>query len=220
MRRRHRGQHSISPVGGGLGGRRHLKILIAEDDGLEAQEMERHVHALGHRVVGTAGTGRRAVEMARSLSPDLVLLDIAMPGLDGIGAAREILAARSVPIIMVTGHADSELVERAAAAGVFTYLLKPVSQRDLNAAIQMAWARFAELQTLRQQVRDLTEALEIRKVVEQAKGILMKRLQVSEAEAFRRLQRRAASQRRSIREVAEAVREADRFYRELETDEA
>lgn len=131
--------------------------------------MERQVHALGHRVVGAVGTGRQAVEMARTLAPDLILLDIAMPGLDGIRAAREILAARAVPIVMVTGHADPELVERAAAAGVFTYLLKPVGQRDLDAAIQMAKARFAELQDLRQQVRDLTEALEIRKVVEQAR---------------------------------------------------
>jgi len=157
--------------------------------------------------------------MTRSLEPDLVLMDIAMPGLDGISAAREILAVRAVPIIMVTGHADPDLVERAASAGVFTYLVKPVGQRDLDAAIRTARARFTELQTLRQQIRDLTEALEVRKLVEQAKGILMKRLQVSEAEAFRRLQRRAAAQRRSLREVAEAVREADRFYRELETDE-
>lgn len=194
--------------------------MIAEDDGLEAQEMERELQALGHLVVGTAETGRRAIEMTRTLEPDLVLLDIAMPGLDGISAAREILAVRPVPIVMVTGHADPELVERAAAAGVFTYLLKPVSRRLLDAAIQMARARFAELQALRQQVRDLTEALEVRKVVEQAKGIVMKRLQVSEGEAFRRLQRRAASQRKSIREIAEAVREADRFYREFEAEEA
>jgi response regulator NasT len=193
--------------------------LIAEDDGLEAQEMEREVRALGHQVVGRAGTGHRAIEMARTQEPDLILLDIAMPGLDGIGAARDILALRPVPIVMVTGHADPELVERAAAAGVFTYLLKPVSRRVLDAAIQMARARFAELQALRQQVRDLTEALEVRKVVEQAKGIVMKRLQVSEGEAFRRLQRRAASQRKSIREVAEAVREVDRFYREFEAEE-
>jgi response regulator NasT len=157
--------------------------------------------------------------MARTLEPDLVLMDIAMPGLDGIVAAREILAIRAVPVVMVTGHADPDLVERAAAAGVFTYLLKPVGQRDLAAAIQMASARFGELQALRQQVRDLTEALEVRKVVEQAKGILMKRLQISEGEAFRRLQRRAAAQRKSLREIGEAVREADRFYRELETDE-
>lgn len=196
-----------------------MKILIAEDDGLEAQEIERQIRTLGHLVVGTAQTGRRAVEMARTLSPDLVLLDIAMPGLDGISAAHQILTIRAVPIVMITGHADPDLVERAAAAGVFSYLLKPVNQRDLDAAIQMALARFAELQALRQQVQGLTEALEIRKVVEQAKGILMKRLQVSEAEAFRRLQRRAAAQRRTIREVAEAVREADRFYRELETDD-
>jgi len=181
--------------------------------------MQRQIRALGYRVVATAETGRRAVEMARTHEPDLVLMDIAMPGLDGISAAREILAIRAVPIVIVTGHADPELVERAAAAGVFTYLLKPVNQRDLDAAIQMARARFDELQTLRRQVRDLTEALEVRKVVEQAKGILMKRLQVTEAEAFRRLQRRAASQRRSIREVAEAVLEADRFWQEVEREE-
>jgi response regulator NasT len=157
--------------------------------------------------------------MTRTLQPELILLDIAMPGLDGISAAREILAVRPVPIIMVTGHADADLVEQAAAGGVFTYLLKPVGQRDLDAAIRMARARFRELQALRQQVRDLTEALEVRKVVEQAKGILMKRLQISEGEAFRRLQRRAAAQRKSVREIAEAVREADRFYFELETEE-
>ncbi len=150
----------------------------------------------------------------------MVLMDIGLPGLDGIAAAQQILAFRPLPIVIVTGHADSDFVERAAAAGVFTYLLKPVGQRDLDAAIQMARARFADLQALRQQVQDVTEALEARKVVEQAKGILMKRLQVSEAEAFRRLQRRAAAQRRSIREIAESVREADRFYRELEADGA
>ncbi len=143
-----------------------------------------------------------------------------MPGLDGISAAREILTVCAVPIVLVTGHAEPELVERAAGSGVFTYLVKPVSKRDLDAAIQIARARFAELHVLRQQVRDLTEALEIRKVVEQAKGILMKRLQVSEVEAFQRLQRRASAKRKSLREIAEAVREADRFYRELESDEA
>jgi AmiR/NasT family two-component response regulator len=171
-------------------------------------------------VVGVAATGRRAVEMVRTLEPDLILLDIAMPGLDGISAAREMLTIRTVPIVMVTGHADPDLVERAASAGAFTYLLKPVSQAALDAAIQTARARFGELQTLRNQVRDLTQALEVRKVVEQAKGILMKRLRVSEAEAFRRLQRRAAAQRKSLQEIAEAIRVADQFYRELEKDEA
>ncbi len=178
------------------------------------------MRALGHGVVGTATTGRRAVEMSRTLEPDLVLMDIAMPGLDGISAAREILTICPVPIVLVTGHAEPESVERAAGVGIFSYLLKPVSQRSLDAAIQIARARFAELQVLRKQVRSLTEALEIRKLVEQAKGILMKRLRVSEAEAFRRLQRRASAQNKSLREIAEAVREADRFFRGLEGDEA
>jgi AmiR/NasT family two-component response regulator len=197
-----------------------VKILLAEDDGLEARDLERELRALGHQVLGVATTGRRAVELARTLEPGLLLLDIAMPGLDGISAAKEILAIRPIPIIMVTGHADPALVERAAAAGVFTYLVKPVNQRELDAAIHVARARFAELQALRQQVQDLTKALEVRKVVEQAKGILVKRLQVSEAEAFRRLQRRASAQRRPVHEIAEAVLDADRFYRDLETDGA
>lgn len=157
--------------------------------------------------------------MTRTLEPDLVLMDIAMPGLDGISAAREILTVRAIPVVLVTGHSEPEVVERATGAGIFSYLLKPVTQRNLDAAMQVARARFAELQVLRKQVRDLTEALEIRKVVEQAKGILMQRLRVSEAEAFRRLQRRASSQRKSIQEMAEAVREADRFYRDLENDQ-
>ena len=168
--------------------------------------------------MGTAGTGRRSVEMARTLEPDIILMDIELPGLDGISAAQEILNVRPLPIILVTGHCEPELVERAADVGILSYLLKPVGQRNLDAAMQIAKARFAELQIFRKQVRDLTEALEIRKVVEQAKGILMKRLQLSEGEAFRRLQRRASSQRKSIRETAEAVRDADRFYRDLETE--
>ncbi len=196
-----------------------MKVLIAEDDGLAAQEIERELTSLGHQVVAVADSGKRAVEMARMMEPELALLDIAMPGLDGIDAAKEILAAKAIPIIMVTGHAEPEMVARAAAAGVFTYLLKPVRARELSTAIQIALARFAELQALHRQVRDLREALEVRKVVEQAKGILMRRLQVPEADAFRMLQRRAASQRKSIREIAESVWEADRFYRDLEAAE-
>jgi response regulator NasT len=195
-----------------------LKILIGEDDVLEAQEMERLLRVLGHQVVAKAETGRRAVELARTFEPDLILLDIGMPGLDGIAAAQKILAAKRLPIVMVTGRAEAGLPEQAAAAGVFTYLIKPVDQRDLEAAILVACARHAELEAVRHQVRDLSEALELRKLVEQAKGILMHRLGISEAEAFRRLQRRAAAQRKPIREIAEAVRNADRFFQELEAE--
>jgi AmiR/NasT family two-component response regulator len=196
-----------------------VKVLIAEDEPLVARDLASLVQGLGHQVVATVDTGRRAVEGARTLNPELLLLDVALPGLDGVGVAREILAFRPMPIIMVTAHADPELVERAAAAGVMNYLLKPVSQAALRAGIQVACARFAELQALAEQVRGLTEALEVRKLVEQAKGIRMKRLRLGEAEAFRRLQRRAAAERRSLREVAQAVREADRFFGELETQE-
>ncbi len=111
-------------------------------------------------------------------------------------------------------------MERAASVGILSYLLKPVSQRKLDAAIQVARARFAEFQALHAQVRSLAEALEIRKLVEQAKGILMQRLRVSEPEAFRKLQRRASGEHTSLRQIAEAVREADRFYRDLEAEDA
>jgi response regulator NasT len=195
-----------------------VKILIAEDDGLVASDLARKVHEIGHHVAGMAETGPRAVEAARTLAPDLILLDVAMPGLDGIAAAREILASRPIPIVMITAHGDPDLVEQAASAGVMGYLLKPVSATALRAGIQVALARFVELQTLSRQVSGLTEALEIRKVVERAKGILMKRLQVSEAEAFRRLQRRAGAERRSLRDVAQAVWESDRYFEEIERD--
>lgn len=195
-----------------------MKILIAEDDGLVARDLARKVKEVGHTVAGLAETGRRAVEAARSLAPDLVLLDIAMPGLDGIAAAREILAARAVPIVMVTAHGDPDLVARAVSAGVMGYLLKPVSDAALRAGIHVAMARFAELQALSKQVTGLSEALEVRKIVERAKGILMKRLQVSEAEAFRRLQRRAGAERRTLRDVAHAVWEADRYFDQLENE--
>jgi response regulator NasT len=195
-----------------------VKILIAEDDGLVANDLARKLHGIGHHVAGMAETGLRAVEAARTLAPDLILLDVAMPGLDGITAAREILASRPVPIIMITAHGDPDLVGQAASAGVMGYLLKPVSATALRAGIQVALARFVELQTLARQVSGLTEALEVRKVVERAKGILMKRLQVSEAEAFRRLQRRAGTERRSLRDVAQAVWEADRYFEEIESD--
>ena len=125
-----------------------MKILITEDDGLEAQEIERHVRALGHQSVGTAATGRRSVEMTRTIEPDLVLMDIEMPGMDGISAARKILSIRPIPIVLVTAHSEPELVEQAAGAGIFSYLLKPVGQRNLDAAMQIAQARFAELQVL------------------------------------------------------------------------
>jgi len=194
-----------------------VKVLIAEDEPLVARDLARLIRSLGHQVIAMVDTGRRAVEEARNLAPELLLLDIALPGLDGIGVAREVLAIRPMPIIMVTAHADPDLVDRAATSGVMSYLLKPVTESTLRAGIQVARARFDELRALSAQVRGLTEALEVRKVVEQAKGILMKRLQLSEADAFRRLQRRAAAERRSLQDIAQAVREADRFFVELET---
>jgi len=195
-----------------------VKILIAEDDGLVARDLARLVQGMGHTVASVAETGRRAVEAAETLAPDLVLLDIAMPDLDGIAAAQEILASRPIPIVMITAYGNPDLVDSAVSAGVMGYLLKPVSETALRAGIQVALARFAELQDLSKQVSGLTEALEVRKIVERAKGILMKRLQLSEAEAFRRLQRRAGAERRSLRDVAKAVSEADRYFDTFESE--
>jgi response regulator NasT len=181
------------------------RILIADDEAIRLIALRTQLATLGMDVVGEATTGREAVALARETSPDLVILDIKMPEIDGIEAAREISAARSVPIILLTAYSDQALVERAAAAGVFAYLVKPVAEEDLLPAILTARTRFAEFQELRKEVATLSEALEARKVIERAKGILMDRLRISEAEAFRRMQIQSQRENRRLVEIARAI---------------
>ncbi len=181
------------------------RILIADDEAIRLITLRTQLATLGMEVVGEATTGREAVALARETAPDLVILDIKMPEMDGIEAAREISRARAVPIILLTAYSDQVLVERAAAAGVFAYLVKPVGEEDLLPAILTARTRFAEFQELRKEVATLSEALEARKVIERAKGILMDRLRISEAEAFRRMQIQSQRENKRLVEIARAI---------------
>jgi response regulator NasT len=182
-----------------------LRILIADDEAIRLMTLRTQLRALGFEVVAEATTGRQAVELASRCEPDLAILDIKMPELDGIAAAREITAHRPIPVILLTAYSEPELVERATEAGVFAYLVKPVSEEDLLPTILLARARFEEFRLLQLEVADLREALEARKVIERAKGILMKRLGISEAEAFRRMQVQSQKENKKLVEIARAI---------------
>jgi len=160
---------------------------------------------LGYLVVGEAGDGQSVVSMARQLDPDVVVMDIKMPGMDGIEAARILTEERIAPVVLLTAYSQSGLIQRAKDAGVVGYLVKPFREGDLSPAIELALARFAEFRSLEQQVGSLQEALETRKKVEQAKGILMEKQSMSESEAFRKIQKMSMNTRRPMKQVAEAI---------------
>jgi len=164
---------------------------------------------LGYDVVGDASDGERAVALAEELRPDLVILDVKMPVLDGISAARRIAAARIAPVIILTAFSQRELVERARDAGAMAYLVKPFSSTELLPAIEMALSRYAEVAALEAEVADLTDRLETRKLIDRAKGVLQTTQQLSEPDAFRWIQRAAMDQRVSMRAVAEQLLAAD-----------
>jgi response regulator NasT len=188
-----------------------LRILIADDESIRLLSLRAQLAALGHRVVAEASTGEEAVALAVSTHPDLAILDIKMPLGDGIEAAERITQARPIPIILLTAYSEAQLVERAAQANIAAYLMKPVSEEDLLPALTLALTRFKQFQALRQEVVDLREALEARKVIEKAKGILMRRLNLTEEEAFRRLQRQSQEGNRKLAQVAEAIVLADQM---------
>ena len=159
----------------------------------------------GFEVVAEARDGGEAIELARAATPDLALLDVRMPGVDGIDAARAMLEERPIPIVMITAYSQRDVVARAVEAGVFGYLVKPFREADLLPAIAAAKARHAELEALREEAESLSEALATRKVVERAKGLLMEREGLTEEEAFARLRRASQSSNRPMGVVAEAV---------------
>jgi response regulator NasT len=193
-----------------------LQMLIGEDDPAEAEAFRAMLESLGHRVAGLAHDGRDAVTKAESLDVNVVFLDIKMPRLDGIEATREIMARRPVPIILVTGHSDPQLIDTAVAAGVMGYLVKPLDVKELRPAISLALARFADLMALREDVRTLQGALAARKDLERAKGILRRRMGLSEADAHRRLQQFARRERCTLAEAAAKVLAGDKFFADLE----
>jgi two-component system, response regulator PdtaR len=181
------------------------RIIIAEDETLIRMNLRLALVDLGYVVVGEAGDGASAINLARSLKPDLVVMDIKMPRLDGIDACNVLLEERVAPVVLLTAHNGPEYVSRARAAGVGAYLLKPFREADLMPAIEIAMARYAELLTLDKQLADTREALDARKVVERAKGLLMQRHGIDEAEAFRRIEQGSATTGKSMREVAQAL---------------
>jgi len=189
-----------------------LRILIADDESIRLLSLGSQLAALGHQVVAEATRGDEAVQLAARHLPDLAILDIKMPVMDGIEAAERITQARPIPIILLTAYSEAQLVERAARANISAYLMKPVAEDDLLPAITLALTRFKEFESLRREVADLREALEARKVVEKAKGILMRRLDLSEEEAFKRLQKQSQDTNRKLTEVAEAIVMADRMF--------
>jgi len=181
------------------------RVLIAEDEALIRLDLKEMLEEEGYVVVAEVGDGQSAVEQAQLLRPDLVVLDVQMPVLDGIAAAEQIAAARIAPVIVLTAFSQRELVERARDAGAMAYLVKPFSKNDLVPAIEVAVGRFQEMHALDAEVSDLKERLEARKVVEQAKGRLMAARGMTEAEAFRWIQRTAMNERTSMKALAQAI---------------
>ncbi len=184
---------------------RTIRILVAEDETIIRLDLVELLQRAGMDVVGEAHDGEEAISLARSLEPDLAIMDVKMPKLDGIEAARRIMSERPIPIVMLTAYGQEELVSRAAEAGVFGYLVKPFRESDLLPAIHTARARHEELAALREEAESLAEALAARKAIERAKGLLMKKEGLSEADAFARLRKASQVSGRPLKVVAEAV---------------
>ncbi len=182
-----------------------MRILVAEDETIIRLDLKEILERAGFEVCAEARDGEEAVALAASERPDLAVLDVKMPKLDGIEAARRIMAERPIPIVVLTAYGQDELVSRAVEAGVFGYLVKPFREADLLPAIHAARARHKELQALREEAESLAEALATRKVVERAKGLLMAREGLSEDDAFARLRRASQVSGRPMRVVAEAL---------------
>lgn len=185
-----------------------MRVLIAEDEALIRMDLREMLVEEGHDVVGEARDGAEAIALARALRPDIVFMDVKMPGTDGIAAAEAIDAEAIAPIVMVTAFSQQDYVEQASKAGAMAYLVKPFSKKDILPAMHVAVSRFAETRALAGEVADLAERLVSRKAVDRAKGLLMAK-GASEADAFRRLQKLAMDHRKSLREVSEALIMAD-----------
>jgi response regulator NasT len=182
-----------------------VRILIAEDETIIRLDLRDLLVRAGFEVCGEARDGEEAVALARSEQPDLAIMDVKMPKLDGIDAARRILEERPIPIVMLTAYGQEEIVSRAVEAGVFGYLVKPFREQDLLPAIQAARARHEELQALREEAESLADALASRKAIERAKGLLMEKEGLTEADAFARLRKASQASGRPLKVIAEAV---------------
>lgn len=182
-----------------------LRILIADDESIIRLDLQKILENMGHRVVAEASNGKIAVELAQSTPIDLAILDIKMPEMDGLDAAKIITNENICPVLLLTAYSQQDLIDRAKDAGVFGYLVKPFKQTDLLPAIEIAISRYKEMNELSKEVSTLQEKLETRKLVDRAKGILMDKRGLKEQEAFRWIQLQSMNARKSMKEIAEAV---------------
>lgn len=182
-----------------------MRVLIADDDPIIRLDLKQMLENLGYEVVSEAGDGQQALDQARETKPDICILDVKMPAMDGIEVVKALTEENISPAILLTAYSDHELVDRAKEAGVFAYLVKPFKPSDLPPAIEIARSRFEQNSHLTKEVGSLTERLEARKLVDRAKGIIMDQQKVSEAEAYRRIQQQSMNLRKTMREVAEAI---------------
>jgi two-component system, response regulator PdtaR len=182
-----------------------LSVVIAEDEALIRLDLKEMLEEEGYEVVGEVGDGAAAVELAQKLRPDLVIMDVKMPGLDGISAAEQISAQRLAPVVILTAFSQRDLVRRASDAGALAYLIKPFTKADLVPAIEVAVSRFQEIAALDSEVTSLRERLEVRKLLDRAKGVLQAERGITEAEAFRWLQKTSMDRRLTMKAVAEEV---------------
>ena len=181
------------------------RVIVAEDEAIIRMDLIEMLREAGYNVIGEAANGREAISLARHLKPDLAILDVKMPEIDGISAAELIVSEKLAAVLMLTAFSQRELVERARDAGAMAYLVKPFSISDLTPAIEMALGRYAQIQALEAEVGELGERLEARKLVDRAKGVLMANLGISEPEAFKWIQKAAMDQRSSMSAVSEGV---------------
>ena len=181
------------------------RIIIADDESLIRLDLREMLTHLGYEVVAEAGDGKSAIDLAKRLRPDLLIMDIKMPDLDGIAAAEELTRERIAPVVLLTAYSDQALVERARNAGVVGYVVKPFREAELMPVIELSRARFDEFRTLEREVGSLKDALETRKVIERAKGVLMETHGLRESEAFHRIRKTSMDARKSMKEVAEAI---------------
>lgn len=189
-----------------------LRIAVADDEPDMRDYFQQVLPRLGHSVVAAAQNGRELVEKCRATAPDLVITDIKMPELDGIDAAIQIYQDRPVPVILVSAHHDETLIERAESDHIMGYLVKPIKQIDLAPTIALAFHRFEQFKAMRQEANDLRQALADRKVIERAKGILMKKAGMPEADAFRRLQKLASEKNRKLVDIASMILTAEEAF--------
>jgi response regulator NasT len=195
---------------------RSLRIAVADDQAPVRDFLCDALRQAGHEVVCVAATGAELAERCAAVRPDLIITDVRMPDMDGIEAARRVARDHPVPVIILSGYHDADLVERAVSTGVLAYLLKPIRPTDLEVAIAVALRRFEQLQGLSREAADLRRRLEERKLIERAKGIVTRRLGLDEAEAYRRLQKLATAHNRKLAELAQSILDADGVFQELE----